>query len=257
MRDGKGFTLIELLVVIAIIAILAAILFPVFLAAKGKAQQSACMANMKELGSALYTYLADWQDTYPANRFQDPLMPTNSQMNGTRYNWKTALQTCMRTKGDVWRCAANRNSRAFDETGTAVIGQVGEVPRYPIGYSYNGEFFNQLDASYRVKAMRVSNIKRTTRLLVVVESVMAEPDIHADFATEQWALYPDYTANPPRNVKGCRVLIHQGAVTNCLFADTHAKAMKLRDTLVPQSMWYPGNQSKYDDIASKLALEAQ
>ena len=54
----RGFTLIELLVVIAIIAILAAILFPVFMAAKKRGQQANCMGNLKQLGLALETYIS-------------------------------------------------------------------------------------------------------------------------------------------------------------------------------------------------------
>ncbi len=65
MRGKKGFTLIELLVVIAIIAILAAILFPVFLRAKEKGRQSACSANLKQLSLALQNYAADHGNRLP------------------------------------------------------------------------------------------------------------------------------------------------------------------------------------------------
>ncbi len=58
----KGFTLIELLVVIAIIAILAAILFPVFSRAREKARTSACQSNLKQIGLALKMYLSDWDE---------------------------------------------------------------------------------------------------------------------------------------------------------------------------------------------------
>jgi prepilin-type N-terminal cleavage/methylation domain-containing protein len=64
--NRKGFTLIELLVVIAIIAILAAILFPVFLSAKDKARTIKCMSHGKELGSASLMYMADNGDRFPS-----------------------------------------------------------------------------------------------------------------------------------------------------------------------------------------------
>jgi len=60
-----GFTLIELLVVIAIIAILAAILFPVFARARAKAQQTVCLSNVKQLGLALVMYNTDWDQRQP------------------------------------------------------------------------------------------------------------------------------------------------------------------------------------------------
>jgi prepilin-type N-terminal cleavage/methylation domain-containing protein len=64
--ERRGFTLIELLVVIAIIAILAAILFPVFAKARARAQQTTCISNMKQIGLAMVQYLSDSDDHYPA-----------------------------------------------------------------------------------------------------------------------------------------------------------------------------------------------
>src|SRR5579864_7430052 len=63
----SGFTLIELLVVIAIIAILAAILFPVFARAREKARQTACVSNVRQIGLAWMMYVQDNDESYPPN----------------------------------------------------------------------------------------------------------------------------------------------------------------------------------------------
>ena len=65
MSRKRGFTLIELLVVIAIIAILAAILFPVFAKAREKARQSSCLSNTKQLGLAVMQYAQDYDEVLP------------------------------------------------------------------------------------------------------------------------------------------------------------------------------------------------
>lgn len=63
----RAFTLIELLVVIAIIAILAAILFPVFAQAREAARQSQCLSNLRQIGTAMMMYTGDWDETYPVD----------------------------------------------------------------------------------------------------------------------------------------------------------------------------------------------
>lgn len=76
MSKRQGFTLIELLVVIAIIAILAAILFPVFTRVKESANSTSCLSNMKQIGSVLQLYMTDSNERFPAasswGRDEDP-----------------------------------------------------------------------------------------------------------------------------------------------------------------------------------------
>jgi len=64
-KRRPAFTLIELLVVIAIIAILAAILFPVFAQAREKARQATCVSNLKQLGTAALMYAQDYDEQWP------------------------------------------------------------------------------------------------------------------------------------------------------------------------------------------------
>ena len=68
----RGFTLIELLVVIAIIAILAAILFPVFAKARAKARQATCLSNMRQLSTAILSYAQDYDEGLPMGMSYNP-----------------------------------------------------------------------------------------------------------------------------------------------------------------------------------------
>ena len=81
----EAFTLIELLVVIAIIAILAAILFPVFSQAKAAAKQTVCLSNVKQLSLGVTLYQNDFDDDYPMGGWQVPQYPENAVASSRWY----------------------------------------------------------------------------------------------------------------------------------------------------------------------------
>jgi prepilin-type N-terminal cleavage/methylation domain-containing protein/prepilin-type processing-associated H-X9-DG protein len=87
----NAFTLVELLIVIAIIALLAAILFPVFSQARGKALETVCQSNLHQLGLSFDMYCTDYDDIYPP-----------------AYNWKTRLQPYIKNT-DINKCPARPN----------------------------------------------------------------------------------------------------------------------------------------------------
>jgi len=128
----RGFTLIELLVVIAIIAILAAILFPVFLQAREKTRQTQCVNNMKQLALGALQYVQEYDERFP---FSIYLSTQNNQpCIFTLFN---ALYPYIKNV-DILLCHSDR--QAFNVT--ASFGQFG-VQVCPIsGFQYTGYIFN-------------------------------------------------------------------------------------------------------------------
>jgi len=147
----KGFTLIELLVVIAIIAILAAILFPVFARAREKARQTACLNNVRQQATGVLMYVQDYDETFPMSvyspngavmiTFFDEVMPymKNDQIficpSAQRelcMDWIAAAFGLSPTRPNVW--ASYMWNFALFEDGN-LTGQVAPVSLGEIDYA--------------------------------------------------------------------------------------------------------------------------
>jgi prepilin-type N-terminal cleavage/methylation domain-containing protein/prepilin-type processing-associated H-X9-DG protein len=123
-RTASGFTLIELLVVIAIIAILAAILFPVFAQAREKARQTACLSNTKQIALGIQMYAQDYDETLP-------VAGVNSQCRG-RWQWQIfsyvkneQVFTCPNIPDNAWRATTQANTCGGPPVGLNQFGGYG------------------------------------------------------------------------------------------------------------------------------------
>jgi len=100
MRKTHGFTLIELLVVIAIIAILAAILFPVFARAREKARQASCLSNTKQIALAFLMYVQDYDETLPGRAYG---VYPHDMASGATIGWPGFVYPYMKNV-QIFRC---------------------------------------------------------------------------------------------------------------------------------------------------------
>ncbi len=115
----SAFTLIELLVVIAIIAILAAILFPVFAQAREKARQSACLSNEKQIGLAMMQYIQDYDETWVSQSTDGTTVVNDYPLNrsgiagANGYNYKDRVLPYTKNE-QIWLCPTNMPNGALD-----------------------------------------------------------------------------------------------------------------------------------------------
>jgi len=132
----KGFTLIELLVVIAIIAILAAILFPVFARAREKAKQASCLSNMKQIVLGAHMYVSDYDDNligHIAGRRDDPTWPWGAPY----YMWHQQIYPYVKNL-QLFVCPSmpTRTLAAQSDGSPAYDGSLGYGINYWVSYFY-------------------------------------------------------------------------------------------------------------------------
>ena len=201
----SGFTLIELLVVIAIIAILAAILFPVFAKAREKARQSSCLNNMKQIGLACMQYAQDYDERYPAGDsvawgdFVYPNYPRGGYVDAI-YPYVKNVQVFMCPSDSTRDCLANANVGGAHQFNSSVL--PGSYPNQELSYMYN----------YYLTPNAASFYQYPAETAMVTEGIQ-RPYVYVNAATGM------LDGTNARMIGGCR---HNEGM-NLNFLDGHAK----------------------------------
>jgi len=211
----RGFTLIELLVVIAIIAILAAILFPVFARAREKARQTSCLSNVKQISLGIIMYMQDYDERFPM------LYWTASPRHGLAQVVQPYIKNA-----DVYNCPSS------DAEATMPLSYLEHM-----SYGYNTGLF------LVNSARKLAQVKRPAQI-VMMGDVCQDPNAPGRFhpptagpfkcdpdgtncqlcgETHNWRFRgPNHTWDRP----GFNMLERHNGTANLGFVDGHAKAMR-------------------------------
>jgi prepilin-type N-terminal cleavage/methylation domain-containing protein/prepilin-type processing-associated H-X9-DG protein len=204
----RGFTLIELLVVIAIIAILAAILFPVFARARDKARQTSCLNNHKQLALAILMYVQDYDERmmFLCANYPDYINPPAPWQHGYGYTrWWENLEPY------------TKNIPVYPSTQAGILGCESYPAHHrtnPNSYGYNGYglgyYYNPTSPYFRFTGMTIGEVERPAETIMIGPRYCWAGDSLQAALSAYW----------------CLPQVHQGG-DNYSFVDGHAKWMKL------------------------------
>jgi prepilin-type N-terminal cleavage/methylation domain-containing protein/prepilin-type processing-associated H-X9-DG protein len=250
----KAFTLIELLVVIAIIAILAAILFPVFAQAREKARQTSCLSNTRQLGLAVAQYIQDYDETLPMGGYDAPGYSSRWFRDIYPYIKNVGVFSCPSETRDVIN-GVNTNFMPVYQAATATKP---EGPSYNGAYAANGNWFGYAGSSAGA-SFTIADMKDSAGTFLICEAAQlnsakvtsaGSPDgLNPDQWNADATKWADFRMTPPSprtgpagqwnqytiddgngNYSRRPVARHNGGL-NAIYADGHAKWSRITDFL--------------------------
>ncbi len=230
-RNRTGFTLIELLVVIAIIAILAAILFPVFAKARDQARRTSCLSNIKQLGLGILMYVQDYDETFMTTQNGlggdypgwDPYCGT---WVGFR-SWVRIIQPYVKNK-QLCLCPSGPSNFMLGGTGVAD----GMATDFPEGNHFLFKHAIAASGDFLGRAMKLSDYNVPSSIVLIHE--------YASYHNNQQAVM---TMIDPQLVQGLNL--------NVCFMDGHAKYVpggQFRQARLPASGHPYGNPPQNLDL---------
>lgn len=262
----RGFTLIELLVVIAIIAILAAILFPVFANAKERARQAKCLNNLKQLSSAFKQYCDDYDGIMPsicANKSVVAGAPT------LKLEWTGSIASATAyiyiDKGQLWKYTRNKAIYQCPTDAGAIAagihtdsnGQIVQYVRdYPLSYSVNEEIGSIYGATGAEKfkgslKLDTETAGRTGKVLLLIHEAhwnkRLDPNSYRYGINDGYFSWRGTFSDVPAAVH------YEG--TTCSYADSHCKWISYEQLLKESDYTHAsgGNRASHWNSNSRRA----
>ena len=234
----KAFTLIELLVVIAIIAVLAAILFPVFAQAKEAAKKTTCLSNLKGLGTAFALYTNDSDGVYPscdndkAKIAGRPPLPETPEGDGPpERDWTITVQPYIRDF-DILRCPTDASLKPKD-------------PKNP-------DLAREYRTSYTVNGWSEYSLNESAVARPANWNLLAERNNRTRGPKTWWMFYwwawqspnasvwpPSDTPDPLPRASDDLALDRHATAPNWLYGDGHAKSAPFG------ALWGPGRENAF------------
>lgn len=208
-KQRKAFTLIELLVVIAIIAILAAILFPVFARARENARRASCMSNLKQIGLGIMQYTQDYDEHYPMYR----VTRLSSSYDEMPYGWVDAIQPYVKSY-QLFQCPT-------EPTSPNLAYRLGEASSRITDYALNTRLGgSDCSSAGKGSGMSLAAIDRPSVTALVIE-YRGYGSASFISSTDNGRVYIPYT----NSVSSGLVERHFNGI-NMTFADGHVKFIR-------------------------------